>query len=67
MRDVQELLADYVNNGSESAFRAIVDQYLNLVYGTALRLVQNDAHRAQDVPRQFSSISRTKRKLYPRK
>ena len=49
MRDVQELLADYVNNGSEAAFRAIVDRYLNLVYGTALRLLDNDAHRAQDV------------------
>ena len=49
MISVEELLADYVNNGSEAAFRTIVDRYLNLVYGTALRLVSNDTHRAQDV------------------
>lgn len=47
--DVQQLLADYVNNGSEAAFRAIVERYVDLVYGTAVRLVNNDRHRAQDV------------------
>ncbi|MDB6025699.1 MAG: hypothetical protein JWM68_1922 [Verrucomicrobiales bacterium] len=49
MTDIHEQLADYVHNGSEAAFRKIVEHYLDLVYATAARLVDNDAHRAQDV------------------
>jgi RNA polymerase sigma factor (sigma-70 family) len=45
----QELLAEYVKNGSEGAFRELVTRYLDLVYSTALRCVEGDAHRAQDV------------------
>jgi len=49
MTDTQELLANFVRNGSESAFRELVTRYLDLVYSTALRLVDGDTHRAEDV------------------
>lgn len=49
MDDSQQLLADYVKNGSESAFRGLVALYINSVYSTALRLVHGDAHLAEDV------------------
>jgi len=49
MTDVQKLLADYVQNGSEAAFREIVARYINLVYAAALRMVDGDSHLAQDV------------------
>ncbi len=45
----QALLADFAQNGSEAAFRELVDRYIGLVYSTALRLLGGDAHRAQDV------------------
>jgi len=38
MTDTQTLLADYVTNGSEPAFRELVTRYLDLVYSTAARL-----------------------------
>ena len=47
--DSQELLADYVRNGSEQAFRELVTRYLDLVYSTALRCVDGDTHRAEDI------------------
>lgn len=49
MTDAQQLLAEYARNGSEAAFRKVVERYVNLVYSTALRLVGGDAHRAEDV------------------
>lgn len=49
MMDSQRLLAEYVKNGSESAFRELVSRYVNFVYSTALRLVDGDAHLAEDV------------------
>jgi RNA polymerase sigma factor (sigma-70 family) len=49
MTDSQQLLADYVRNGSDEAFRELVTRYLALVYSTALRLVGGDTHRAEDV------------------
>jgi DNA-directed RNA polymerase specialized sigma24 family protein len=45
----QQLLADYVSSGSERAFHELVTRYMDLVYATALRLVNGDAHRAEDV------------------
>jgi RNA polymerase sigma factor (sigma-70 family) len=44
-----ELLAEYARTGSEVAFRELVACYLDLVYSTAFRLVDNDSHRAQDI------------------
>jgi RNA polymerase sigma factor (sigma-70 family) len=49
MTDTQKLLTDYVKNGSESAFRELVSRYTNLVYSTAVRLVDGDSHLAKDV------------------
>jgi RNA polymerase sigma factor (sigma-70 family) len=49
MTDSQQSLSEYVRSGSESAFRDLVDRYLNLVFTTALRRMEGDAHRAQDV------------------
>ncbi|MDB6039195.1 MAG: polymerase, sigma-24 subunit, subfamily, partial [Verrucomicrobiales bacterium] len=49
MTESQTLLADYVNNGSESAFRELVARYINLVYSTALRLVDRQSQLAEDV------------------
>ncbi len=36
-------------SGSEEIFRELVGRYIDLVYSTAFRLVQGDAHLAQDV------------------
>jgi len=49
MTDYRTLLADYAANGSEAAFRELVARYLDLVYSTAVRLVNGDTHRAEDV------------------
>ena len=49
MTDIQRLLREYVDGGSEAAFRELVERHLNLVYSTALRLVDGDTHLAQDV------------------
>lgn len=43
-----ELLRDYVENGSEAAFARLVSRYINLVYGTAQRLVR-DGHQAEEI------------------
>jgi RNA polymerase sigma factor (sigma-70 family) len=47
--NTQELVAAYIRNGSEAAFRELVTRYLDLVYSTAVRLVDGDTHRAEDV------------------
>ena len=49
MTDHRTLLADYVTHGSEEAFRELVARYIDLVYSTAVRLVNGDTHRAEDV------------------
>ena len=49
MTDSQNLLAEYVQSGSDTAFRELVARYVDLVYSTALRLVEGDTHRAEDV------------------
>jgi len=49
MTEGQRLLAEYAQSGSEAAFREIVTRYLDLTYSTAIRLVDGDAHLAQDV------------------
>jgi len=48
MSESSHLLAEYVA-GSEAAFREIVARYVDLVYSTALRSVDGDAHLAEDV------------------
>src|SRR5881394_633331 len=49
MTDSQRLLAEYVENGCEQAFRELVTRYLDLVYSSAVRLMDGDTHRAEDV------------------
>lgn len=49
MTDSQQLLLEYVQGGSDAAFRELVTRYVDLVYSTALRLVEGDTHRAEDV------------------
>jgi len=46
--DDHALLREYLEHHSEKAFSELVDRYLPLVYGTALRLV-GDTHAAQDM------------------
>jgi len=49
MTESQNLLAEYVQTGSDAAVRELVTRYVDLVYSTALRLVEGDTHRAEDV------------------
>lgn len=49
MTNDRELLAQYVANRSEEAFRELAERHINLLYSTAVRLVDGDTHRAQDV------------------
>jgi RNA polymerase sigma factor (sigma-70 family) len=64
--DSQRLLADYAANGSERAFQELVARYVDLVYSTAVRLVEGDTHRAKDVAQTvFVDLARTAAKLSP--
>ena len=64
MTDSQQLLAAYVQSGSEDAFRELLTRYLDLVYSTALRLVDGDTHRAEDVAQTvFVDLTRQARAL----
>ena len=64
--DSQPLLADYAANGSERAFRELVTRYVDLVYSTALRLVEGDTHRAEDVAQAvFADLAGMAPKLSP--
>jgi RNA polymerase sigma factor (sigma-70 family) len=64
MTDSQRLLADYAVHGSEPAFRELVSRYLNLVYSTAVRLVDGDTHLADDVSQiVFTDLARLARTL----
>ena len=59
MTDHRTLLADYAANGSEEAFRELVARYIDLVYSTAVRLVNGDTHRAEDVAQTvFADLAR---------
>ena len=65
MTDSQRLLADYVDHGSEEAFRKLATSYLDLVYSTALRLVGGDnTHLAEDVAQTvFVDLARQAKRL----
>jgi len=64
MTDSRTLLAEYCENGTESAFRDLVARYIDLVYSTALRQVRGDAHLAQDIAQTvFLHLARKARSL----
>ncbi len=66
MTDARSLLTDYARNGSEAAFREVVERYINLVFATAVRLVDGDTHRAEDVAQAvFSDLARLAGTLSP--
>lgn len=66
MTDARQLLADYVASGSEAAFRDLVASYVDLVYSAAIRLVNGDAHLAEDVAQTvFADLARLARTLPP--
>jgi RNA polymerase sigma factor (sigma-70 family) len=66
MTESQQLLAEYVRNGSEEAFEELVTGYIDLVYSTAFRLVEGDAHRARDVAQTvFADLARMAPRLSP--
>lgn len=58
-----ELLSDYVATGVESAFAALVERHIGLVYSAALRIVV-DPHLAEDVTQTtFAVLAREARHL----
>ncbi|MGC3956773.1 MAG: sigma-70 family RNA polymerase sigma factor [Verrucomicrobiota bacterium] len=64
MTDTRQLLADYVASGSETAFRDLVASYVDLVYSAAIRLVNGDAHLAEDVAQTvFADLAKLARTL----
>ena len=60
------LLRDYVEGGSDRAFSALVNRHFNLVYATALRIANGDAHLAQDVAQSVFTDFARKAKSWPR-
>src|SRR3954464_5152589 len=63
MNDDAILLRRYLEEGSEEAFTALVQNHLDLVYGAALRRT-GDPHRAADVAQDvFTALARQARQL----
>lgn len=64
MSEDRQLLAEFCRNGSEIAFRRLVERHLKLVYSTAMRVVNGDVHLAQDIAQSvFSDLARTAHSL----
>lgn len=53
-----ELLAEFVKNGSESAFATLVARHVNLVYSTALRHTKNPHHAEEITQAVFMLLAR---------
>jgi RNA polymerase sigma factor (sigma-70 family) len=59
-----ELLSQFILDGSEAAFRALVEEHVRVVQATALRMLAGDAHAAQDVTQAvFTHLARNAAKL----
>ncbi len=66
MADTPQLLADYVKNASEGAFRELVARYVDLVHSVALRLMNGDLQLAEDVTQTvFADLAGMARTLSP--
>ena len=64
MNEDAELLRQYATDRSEAAFTELIRRQVGLVYSAALRLMNGDVHRAQDVTQQvFSELARQARGL----
>ncbi|HLP07868.1 MAG TPA: sigma-70 family RNA polymerase sigma factor [Opitutaceae bacterium] len=59
-----ELLRDYSRTGSQAAFAGLVQRHVDFVYATALRVLNGDHHRAEDVAQAtFAELARQAAKL----
>lgn len=59
MTESQQLLVEYARSGSDAAFREVVTRYVDLVYSTALRLLDGNRPLAEDVSQTvFLDLSR---------
>jgi RNA polymerase sigma factor (sigma-70 family) len=66
MTEDSALLTEFLRHGSEAAFRQVVERHLNLVYSCAMRIVNGDAHLAQDVAQVvFLNLARKAASLPP--
>ena len=64
MTDNTQLLAAFAQHGDEQAFRELVERHINLVYSTALRRVNGNAHLAQDITQSvFTDFARKAKRL----
>lgn len=62
MNDDDALLRSYAEEGSESAFTALVGRHVDFVYATALRRVGDDSHLAADIAQAvFTTLARQAR------
>lgn len=59
MKTADQLLRDYTELGSETAFADLVGRYLDLVHSVALRRVNGDLHLAKDIAQTvFADLAR---------
>ena len=64
MNEDAQLLRRYASEHSESAFAELIQRHVDLVYSAALRLVNGDAHAAQDLTQQvFTELARQAKSL----
>jgi RNA polymerase sigma factor (sigma-70 family) len=64
MSEDAQLLRRYATERSEAAFAELIRRHVDLVYSAALRLVNGDAHGAQDLTQQvFAALARRARPL----
>ncbi|HVU37790.1 MAG TPA: sigma-70 family RNA polymerase sigma factor [Opitutales bacterium] len=66
MSDDAQLLCQYIEEGSEAAFRELVERHIQLVSSTARRVLGGDVHLAQDVTQLvFTDLARKAGSLPP--
>jgi RNA polymerase sigma factor (sigma-70 family) len=64
MSEDAELLRRYATERSEAAFAELVRRHVDLIYSAALRMLNGDAHGAQDLAQQvFSEMARQSPRL----